>query len=234
VASTKADFIKVCTSFVGTTEHPPGSNHNAITEEFGFDGSWCDMKVSVAGKHAGAKDIIGWFAFTPSHALWFEKQGLFHRGSAGIQVGDIIFYAWYGPSYQGRWLGICHVGVVIGIKADGRLVVDEGNHNDADQIVVRSRSSIAGYGRPRYIPAPGTTTPIPATPHKPAPKAIPPTIRKGSHGGWVKILQKKLGGLVIDGDFGPRTDAHVRTFQRNRGLVVDGVVGPKTWGKLGY
>lgn len=239
MSCTKEKYVKTALGFVGTTEHPPGSNINAITEEFGLPGSaWCDQKISVAGKHAGARDIIGWFAFTPSHAKWFNAQGHFHHGTDGIQVGDIIFFAFYGPNYEGRWLGICHVGVVIGIKADGRLVVDEGNHNNADQIVVRSRTHIAGYGRPDYD-QPVAPTPAPAKPkpaRKPAPKPVPPTLRMKSRGNWVKVLERKVGATVDKktGIFGPDVLSHVLHFQKTHGLVEDGVVGPKTWAKLGY
>ena len=52
----------------------------------------------------------------------------------------------------------------------------------------------------------------------------------------VKDLQTALnrhgGKVVVDGIFGPLTEAAVKIFQKVRGLVVDGIVGPVTWSKL--
>lgn len=58
------------------------------------------------------------------------------------------------------------------------------------------------------------------------------TIKLGSKGEDVKVLQAKLG-LSADGIFGVKTDAAVRKFQTERGLVADGIVGAKTWAALG-
>ena len=54
------------------------------------------------------------------------------------------------------------------------------------------------------------------------------TIKLGSKGEEVKILQKYLG-LTPDGNFGPNTDKKVKEWQKSKGLTPDGVVGPKTW-----
>ena len=63
-----------------------------------------------------------------------------------------------------------------------------------------------------------------------------PTIKMGSKGPDVKNLQTILNSkgysLVVDGEFGPSTQAAVKNFQRANGLTDDGIVGPKTWEKL--
>jgi peptidoglycan hydrolase-like protein with peptidoglycan-binding domain len=38
--------------------------------------------------------------------------------------------------------------------------------------------------------------------------------------------------LVCDGEYGAKTEAAVREFQKSAGLPVDGVVGPSTWAVL--
>lgn len=64
-----------------------------------------------------------------------------------------------------------------------------------------------------------------------------PNLRKGSTGAQVKYLQQDLNyvmnsGLSVDGDFGAKTDAAVRAFQKKYGLVVDGVYGSKSQAKM--
>jgi peptidoglycan hydrolase-like protein with peptidoglycan-binding domain len=53
-------------------------------------------------------------------------------------------------------------------------------------------------------------------------------LSSGSEGRQVQLLQKALGGVKVDGVFGPETEAAVRSFQASRGLSVDGVVGAQT------
>jgi hypothetical protein len=66
-----------------------------------------------------------------------------------------------------------------------------------------------------------------------------PIIRKGSKGSAVTELQAMLlklgydlGPCGVDGDFGRRTDAAVRQFQKDHGLAADGIAGPVTWKEL--
>ena len=54
----------------------------------------------------------------------------------------------------------------------------------------------------------------------------------GSEGRQVKLLQQALGGIKVDGIFGPETEAAVRAFQGRSGLSDDGVVGSATGSAL--
>lgn len=56
-----------------------------------------------------------------------------------------------------------------------------------------------------------------------------PTLRRGTRGDLVKLLQGKIGIAPVDGLFGAHTEAAVREFQRRKQIVPDGIVGPKTW-----
>jgi hypothetical protein len=65
----------------------------------------------------------------------------------------------------------------------------------------------------------------------PLPATARPTIRVGSTGPAVTLLQQQLG-VAADGQFGPKTRAAVVAFQQGHALGADGVVGPQTWTAL--
>lgn len=123
--------------------------------------------------------------------------------------------------------GVCvrfdgHIGVYIG----GGYVVEA---KGVDYGVVKTKLSEGRWTH--WMQYPGVEYSV-------APVAKP-TLRKGSKGSDVKILQQRL--LVLgyklpkygaDSDFGSETDATVRAFQKANGLVVDGIVGSNTWGAL--
>lgn len=96
--------------------------------------------------------------------------------------------------------------------------------------------------------APGSTdaqcaSVLAAIQHAPTPTPVGSsgTLQVGSRGSEVERLQKLLNAkfplyskLVVDGDFGPGTEAVVREFQRRSRLEVDGRVGPVTRRSLGF
>lgn len=68
---------------------------------------------------------------------------------------------------------------------------------------------------------------------------VRPTLRKGSTGSYVVMLQQDLIALGYDlspygadGKFGAKTETAVKAFQKASGLVADGIVGPMTWAAL--
>lgn len=78
---------------------------------------------------------------------------------------------------------------------------------------------------------------------KPLPKpmgkygfSIPlPTLKKGSKGNKVALLQKFLKwygcSLKVDGDFGAKTEAQLKRFQKAEEIKVDGVYANQSYGK---
>ena len=63
-----------------------------------------------------------------------------------------------------------------------------------------------------------------------------PLVRSGDEEHPVKTLQYLLRArghtVVVDGIFGPATEAAVRAFQQEKNLTGDGIVGPTTWSAL--
>jgi peptidoglycan hydrolase-like protein with peptidoglycan-binding domain len=57
-------------------------------------------------------------------------------------------------------------------------------------------------------------------------------LRSGSKGSAVRTLQRALGGLAVDGAYGPRTAAAVKAFQKSHRLSVTGVTDRKVWQAL--
>ncbi len=57
-------------------------------------------------------------------------------------------------------------------------------------------------------------------------------LSSGSEGRQVRLLQQALGGIKVDGVFGPETEAAVESFQTSHGLSADGIVGPLTGAAL--
>jgi peptidoglycan hydrolase-like protein with peptidoglycan-binding domain len=57
-------------------------------------------------------------------------------------------------------------------------------------------------------------------------------LKVGSTGTAVRVLQRALGGLAVDGAYGPRTAAAVSAFQKAHKLKATGVTDAKVWKAL--
>ena len=164
-------------------------------------------------------------------AQYYKSAG---RWFTTPEVGDQIFFTYSPGEYS-------HTGIVEKVE-NGVVTTIEGN--TSDQVARRQytigSSQIAGYGRPKYELAEGTSdsgNTIPSTKYPGSNSSL--MLRKGMKGWDVNDLQQKLlklgydlGPDGADGDFGVNTELAVKKFQADNGLEIDGIVGPESFKKL--
>jgi CHAP domain len=106
---------------------------------------WCDMFIAWAAEKADVQGYVGQFAWTPSHAKWFQRQGAW---SDTPEPGALVFYDWAGSKKAGK---VDHVGVVEKVE-NGKLHTIEAN---VDKVwlkrKIRDESKVVGYGLPRKV-----------------------------------------------------------------------------------
>ena len=246
--ATSDQVIEIFAGQVGAEESPAGSNQIKYGEWYGLNGNpWCAMFVSWCFFQAGlplpASTEKG-FAYTPSGANWFKKNGKWRDSSP--QKGDVVFFDFPGDNVN----RISHVGIVESVNADGSINTIEGNTDErggrtGGKVMRRVRKvGIVGYGVPDYA-AQSEQEPVPPTPEPaPAPQSNTermimelPQLQRGSRGHAVKNLQALINTrghrIGEDGDFGPATESALKQVQAGFGdLTVDGICGPQTWRAL--
>ncbi|WP_346155054.1 CHAP domain-containing protein [Nonomuraea recticatena] len=106
---------------------------------------WCDMFISWAAQKAGVQEFVGQFAWTPSHAAWFIKQGAW---SQRPEPGALVFYDWKGgKSYK----GIDHVGIVEKVVGSKIHTIEANVDRVWLKRKVRDTEKVVGYGLPRMV-----------------------------------------------------------------------------------
>jgi hypothetical protein len=230
--ATAKDIIAKAKEFIGTKEIPANSNNVCFNTMYygrpvsGAAYPWCCAFIWCIFQLCGAAELFydgQKTALCAALANWFKQEKRFYKSNP--QAGDIVFFK-FGAG--GNWTN--HVGLVESVNADGSVNTIEGNTstgNDCNGGAVMRRirrSGIMGYGRPAYDNCTGATSDY-------------PTLRVGSKGAMVTMLQQRLtsagyGCGKIDGIFGTKTLEAVKAYQAEHGLTVDGVVGAKTWRSL--
>lgn len=159
---------------------------------------------------------------------WCTDHGQLSKGKRtdgkNLLPGSAVF-CWNGTKYS-------HVGLYIG---KGEVIEAAGTQ----QGVIKSSVTNTKWKYWGEL----KDTDFSDVPDDPQPEPTPgqdrPTLRRGSKGEYVILLQTMLvnlgydiGATGVDGDFGRATEKAVRQYQTDWGLVSDGICGPKTWSQL--
>lgn len=211
--------------------------------------AWCDVFVDWCFVQAYGKDAALALTCQPTKAAnncgagcrysrdYYKNKSQLHDTP---QPGDQIFF------FSKDKTSISHTGLVYKVDAK-KVYTVEGNTSGASGVVANgggvfkksyslSYARLAGFGRPNY----GDQAPVTPQPSKAERKPVDitlTTLREGSEGEQVKTLQRLLNSMgydcgTVDGDFGTKTLAAVKVFQKAKGLDADGIVGAKTWAAL--
>jgi hypothetical protein len=90
---TRQQLLNVCRSYLGVHEDPDGSNRTIIGAKFGYNGvAWCQEGDVVCEHQAGMPTFKT--ASTMEAVAHARKAGTFHKGTAGIQPGDSVYFHW--------------------------------------------------------------------------------------------------------------------------------------------
>ncbi len=115
-------------------------------------------------------------------------------------------------------------------------LIDAANLKDTNYFTTMASAIVRGIAT--WLNTPYVVS-VPSTPAAPVTEDPTPILRIGSKGEAVYTLQALLNkvngaGLLLDGDFGPKTEAAVKAFQLKYKVTGgdDGVVGEYTWGAL--
>lgn len=203
--------------------------HELYPSVMDFPAYWCDAFVDWCFQKAygvsNAKGLLGgnFDDYTVNSVQLYKNKNAW---GTTPKLGAQIFFK--------NSKRICHTGLVYDFDEKYVYTV-EGNTSGASGVIangggvckkkyLRTDSSIAGYGYPKYdeVDSNTTTTTTKASDTKMR------QIKKGSTGKAVKLWQVIIG-VEIDGKFGPATETATKAFQKKHKLEVDGIVGPMSW-----
>jgi hypothetical protein len=108
---------------------------------------WCDMFISWAADKAGISQYVGQFAWTPSHAAWFIKQGAWTQRP---EPGALVFFDWSGGK---NYKGIDHVGIVERVEGKKIHTIEANVEHVWLKRKTRDTDKVVGYGLPRLVKA---------------------------------------------------------------------------------
>lgn len=205
--SQQASIINKAKSQLGIKEK--GANNVKYNTEYygrpvqGTGYAWCAVFIWWVFKECNLKKLYyggGKTAYCPTLVSWFKQKKQWRKPGSVPKAGDIIFFDYNHNNSSD------HVGIVESYNSSTKVVTTiEGNKRDAvvRQTYSLNHKDICGYGVPAYTDG--------------APKAVTTPQSKPQSSGkqTVTDLQKAINktynaGLVVDGVWGPKTEAQAK------------------------
>lgn len=238
VDETINNFISVAERFHGVREGTP--QHSIILAlynsskpkgeyEMTVNDPWCAAFVGAVSGGCGLQNVV------PVSAACDRMQSALMSSGASVvstpQRGDIAFFDW---DNDGRYND--HVGIVTGVNGS-EITTIEGNKSDS--VAYRRFTNLpVRFIRPNWSGKFQSTEPVQWEKYRLYYQELTwdekqeiktfPTLKIGSKGVYVKILQDFLG-LTTDGNFGDMTFSNLRIYQESKQLEADGICGRQTW-----
>lgn len=138
-SSAMEDVLNQARAWIGVGENPPGSNHNEITQYYGWDAAWCCMFIWSIFNKSGHGNLFmggGKTAVCFNVMDWYKARGKF--GSTP-KKGALVIYG-----------GSGHIGIIESVSGSSWVSI-EGNLSDT---VKRSNgpscSTVLGFCYPDY------------------------------------------------------------------------------------
>lgn len=114
-----------------------------------FVAPWCAMWASFVGSSVGLAKDFGEFASCPAWVNWFKKN---KRFGTEPKVGALVFYDWNRDGIADHVGIVSKVGTTTIKAVEGNTRVGRELNHVAEQ--TRKRSTVLGYGYPRYLDVP--------------------------------------------------------------------------------
>lgn len=215
--------------------------HQIYPQIMDFPAFWCDAFVDWCFYKAygvtTAKSLLGgnFDDYTVASANMYKKHNAYYKTP---MPGDQPFFR--GTSR------INHTGIVYAVDTNYFYTV-EGNTSSAAGVVRNGGcvaikkyklgySKVDGFGRPKYDVVLSNGQVVNSTPQALASKY--PIVKYGDKNDYVKAWQNflNLSGFncgLADGEFGPKTLAALKKWQKAKKLPVDGIVNENDWLMVG-
>ena len=138
-SSAMEDVLNQARAWIGVGENPPGSNHNEITQYYGWDAAWCCMFIWSIFNKSGHGNLFmggGKTAVCFNVMDWYKARGKF---SSTPKKGALVIYG-----------GSGHIGIIESVSGSSWVSIEGNLSNTVKRSNGPSCSTVLGFCYPDY------------------------------------------------------------------------------------